>query len=139
MKENKFKQSGFEESVWVLRADEQFPHIIHLSAHINDTLILCENTDTLQNFKTHFLTRFEGTDEGEVTEYLGCDIVSNRAARTLTLRQASYIRWILAAHSMTDANPVKMQLEPGVSLLKRDCPAQPGWHCRGWHHVEHPE
>lgn len=92
MKENKFKQSGFEESVWVRDADEQFPHVIHLSAHIDDTLILCESLETMTKFKQHFLSRFKGTDEGEVTEYLGCYIVRDRAARPLTLRQTSYIR-----------------------------------------------
>jgi len=70
-----------------------------LSAHINDTLILCED--------------------------LGCDIVRDRAARTLTICQASYIRRILACHGMTDANPVKTPLQPGVCLTKRDCSAHP--------------
>ena len=39
--------------------------------------------------------------------------------------QSSYIHLILAAHRMTDANPVKTQQKPGVCLSKRDCPATP--------------
>jgi len=53
---------------------------------------------------------------------LGCDVVRDRAAKTLTLRQTSYIRRVLAAHGMTEANPVKTPLEPGARLSKRDCP-----------------
>lgn len=60
-----------------------------------------------------------------MTEYLGCDVVRDRAAGTLTLRQSAYIRRILAAHGMTNANSVKTPLEPGVRLSKRDSPAQP--------------
>eukprot|EP00961_Rhodomonas_salina_P254599 3440533-Rhodomonas_salina.1 len=84
MRDNKFVKSGFEESVWIQYADEELPHTIMMSAHIDDTLILCENLTTMQKFKDKFLARFEGTDEGEVTEYLGCDILRDRAAGTIT-------------------------------------------------------
>eukprot|EP00961_Rhodomonas_salina_P197970 2671328-Rhodomonas_salina.1 len=93
-----------------------------MSAHIDDTLILCEDLGTLQQFKQAFLTHFEGTDEGEVTEYLCCDIIRDRAAGTLTIKQTAYIQRILAHHGMQDANPVKTLMEPGVRLLRRDCP-----------------
>ena len=83
MKENGFVQSNFEESVWVQQADDVFRLTIHLSAHIDDTLILCEDIATMQQFKQHFLSRFEGTDDGEVQEYLGCDIVRDSKAKTL--------------------------------------------------------
>mmetsp|Transcript_29955 Transcript_29955/g.61617 ORF Transcript_29955/g.61617 Transcript_29955/m.61617 type:complete len:98 (+) Transcript_29955:932-1225(+) len=53
---------------------------------------------------------------------LGCYVVRDRVAKTLTLRQTSYIRRVLAAHGMSDANPVKTPLEPGVRLSKRDSP-----------------
>jgi hypothetical protein len=39
-------------------------------------------------FKAHMLDRFIGTDEGEVTEYLGSELVRNRKARTGQLIQA---------------------------------------------------
>ena len=62
-------------------------HHIWMSAHIDDTLIICKDLDALQTFKQDLLTRFEGTDEGEVTEYLGCEVVRDRAAGTLLLKQ----------------------------------------------------
>ena len=125
MVDNGFVRSNFEESVWVRKGDEVFKHDILMSAHIDDTLILCEDLGTLQAFKTHLLSRFEGTDEGEVVEYLGCDIIRDRTAHTLTIRQSAYIRRVLATHGMLDANPVKTPLEPGVRLSRRDAPATP--------------
>mmetsp|Transcript_17932 Transcript_17932/g.36097 ORF Transcript_17932/g.36097 Transcript_17932/m.36097 type:complete len:105 (-) Transcript_17932:230-544(-) len=54
---------------------------------------------------------------------LGCEVVRDSTAKTLTFRQPAYIRRVLAAHGMTDCNPVKTPLEPGTRLSIRDCPA----------------
>eukprot|EP00961_Rhodomonas_salina_P006608 89707-Rhodomonas_salina.1 len=105
MKSEGFVQSGLEDSVWIRQQDERLPHAILMSAHIDDTLILCEDLDTLSKLKALMLTRFEGTDEGDVTEYLGCEVVRDREQRTLHLRQSAYIKKVLAFHAMTDANP----------------------------------
>eukprot|EP00961_Rhodomonas_salina_P010377 139191-Rhodomonas_salina.1 len=64
-KEQGFSTAGFEDSVWVREAGGKFPHRLIVSAHIDDTLMACESIETLQAFKREFLTRFEGTDEGE--------------------------------------------------------------------------
>eukprot|EP00961_Rhodomonas_salina_P128644 1733322-Rhodomonas_salina.1 len=73
----------------------------------------CESLGTLQAFKQQFLTRFEGTDEGEVTTYLGCELIRDRAKRTILFRQAT-------------------PLEAGVRLTKEDSPevADPVLHHR---------
>eukprot|EP00961_Rhodomonas_salina_P233429 3154727-Rhodomonas_salina.2 len=62
-----------------------------MSAHIDDTLILCEDLTTLQKFKALMLARFERTNEGDVTEYLGCKVIRNRSKKTLCLLQSAYI------------------------------------------------
>eukprot|EP00961_Rhodomonas_salina_P012191 164253-Rhodomonas_salina.1 len=41
MKSEGFTQSGFEDSVWIREADARLPHRVLMSAHIDDTLILC--------------------------------------------------------------------------------------------------
>mmetsp|Transcript_30785 Transcript_30785/g.63700 ORF Transcript_30785/g.63700 Transcript_30785/m.63700 type:complete len:129 (+) Transcript_30785:1551-1937(+) len=79
----------------------------------------------MEAFKKHLLTRFDGTDEGEVTEYLGCTIERDRSAGTITVRQTHYIKRILALYQMLDANPRRTPLEPGIRLSKKDCPAMP--------------
>jgi len=53
---------------------------------------------------------------------LGCQIIRDRVAGTLKLVQGQYIRRILETHGMTEANPVKTPLAPGIRLSKRDCP-----------------
>ena len=41
-------------------------------------------------FQKEILTRFIGTDEREVTEYLGCELIRNRSAETAKLVQRGY-------------------------------------------------
>jgi len=69
---------------------------------------------------------------------LGCEVTRDRTAKTLTLRQPTYIRRVLAAHGMTDCNPVKTPLETGTRLSARDCPSSPEGNRRRRHHVEPP-
>jgi hypothetical protein len=61
---------------------------MYVSTHVDDCLICCKSTTTMSKFKQELLTRFQGTDEGEVKEYLGCEVIRDRAARTGKMVQA---------------------------------------------------
>lgn len=100
MKSQGFQQSGFEESVWIRKADALLPHDVFMSAHIDNTLILCSDRDTLRKFKAMLLARFDSTDEGEVETLLGCEIVRDCEAKTIQIRQPAYIQKVLAIHGM---------------------------------------
>jgi hypothetical protein len=75
-----------------------------------------------REFKAHMLDRFIDTDEGEVTEYLGCELVRDRKARTGQLIQAGYAERVLRVFNMWECNPVATPLDPNVRLSKLDCP-----------------
>ena len=68
-------------------------------------------------------SRFLGIDEGEVTEYLGCELVRDRRTRTGHLVQAGYAERVLRAFDMWESHPVATPLDPNVRLSKLDCPA----------------
>ena len=57
---------------------------------MHDCLITGKSTDVVRMFKKELLTRFIGTDEGEVTQYLGCELIRDREAKTAKLVQARY-------------------------------------------------
>eukprot|EP00961_Rhodomonas_salina_P092746 1248272-Rhodomonas_salina.3 len=117
-KEQGFVTVGFEDSVWVLEAGGQYLHCLIVSAHIDDTLMACESKETMAAFKKAFLTLFEGTDEGEVTTYLGCELIRDRVARTIIFRQAVYAKKILQLCKAWDKKLVKTPLQPGTRLSK---------------------
>ncbi len=72
-----FKSEGsgteFEEFVWKRADGGKYAEDIYVSAHADDCLIACKSKDIMAAFKKEILTRFVGTDEGEVTEYRGLD------------------------------------------------------------------
>eukprot|EP00961_Rhodomonas_salina_P170022 2291332-Rhodomonas_salina.1 len=71
-KERGFKTVGFEESVWCLPGGRQYRSLIIVSAHIDDLLIACGDLSVMLAFKNDFLQHFDGTDENDVEQYLGC-------------------------------------------------------------------
>jgi hypothetical protein len=83
-----FDTIGFEESVWVRPAGGKYSEDIYVSAHVDDCLLSCKSLAVMAEFKAHMLDRVIGTDEGEVTEYLGCELVRDQKARTGQLNQA---------------------------------------------------
>ena len=73
-------------------------------------------------FKQELLTGFQGTDEGEVKEYLGSEVIRDRAARTGKMVQEGYAERVLRTFGMWDCNLVLTPLDPNVRLTKRDSP-----------------
>jgi hypothetical protein len=70
-REQEFESVGFEDSVWSREEGGKYGARITISTHIDDCLISCGNLTVLQAFKKDLLARFDGTDEGEVQQYLG--------------------------------------------------------------------
>ena len=77
----------------------------------------------MSQFKAELLSRFAGTDEGEVTEYLGCELIRNRKERTGHLVQAGYAERVLRAFDMWNCHPVATPLDANTRLSKLDCPS----------------
>jgi len=118
-----FDTIGFEESVWVRPAGGKYSEDLYVSAHVDDCLVSCRSPEVMAKFKRDLLSRFAGTDEGDVTEYLGCQLVRDRKRRTGHLVQAGYAERVLRAFNMWDSHPVATPLDPNVRLSKLDCPS----------------
>jgi len=85
-----FTNAGFEESVWRRPADADYAADIVISCHFDDSLIACSSLSVMCKFKSALLNRFAGTDEGPVTQYLGCQLIRDRPNRTSQLVQTVY-------------------------------------------------
>lgn len=96
---------------------------IHLCFHVDDLLLSFSNSDKAQDFKTALFTRFEGTDEGLCSCYLGIDIVQH-AGRT-TLSQARLARELLEEFGMSECNPAATPLPPSTLLVNKDRSSPP--------------
>jgi hypothetical protein len=103
--------------VWVRPAGGKYSEDIYVSDHVDDCLLSCKSLTVMAEFKAHIGT-FRRTDEGEVTEYLGCEIVRDRKAHTGQLIQAGYAERVLRVFNMWDCNPVATPMDPNVRLSK---------------------
>jgi hypothetical protein len=75
---------------------------IYVSTHVDACLIACKSKDIMTAFKKEILTRFIGTDEGEVTEYLGCELIRDHSAKTGRIVQKGYTERVLKTFGMWD-------------------------------------
>jgi hypothetical protein len=71
-----------------------------VSGHVDYCLLSCKSLTVIAEFKTHMLDRFIGTNEGEVTEYLGCELVRDRKDRTGQLIQVGYAERVLRVFNL---------------------------------------
>eukprot|EP00961_Rhodomonas_salina_P111299 1497391-Rhodomonas_salina.1 len=117
-----FATAGFEDSIWVREEGGEYEDSLIVSAHINNTLMACESLAMLEKFKAVFLTRFEGTDEGEVSTYLGAELIRDCVNRMITFKQSVYVQKILQTYGAWDKPSVKTQLKAGQCLMKEDSP-----------------
>ena len=73
-------------------------------------------------FKKEILTRFVGTDEEEVTEYLRCELIRDHLAETAKIVQNGYAERVLKTFGMWDCKPFVTPLDANSRLSKVDCP-----------------
>jgi hypothetical protein len=120
---------GFEKSMWRVVIDG---HRILLGAHIDDFVIACANRPVLDAFRKRLLEAFEGTYEGPLEHYLGCEITRDHIAGTTTLSQKHYAEEILRSYGFWDILPRNTPMKPNTRLSKDDCDPnpQPDFHRR---------
>ena len=73
-------------------------HVILITAHIDDFIIACADRKVLDEFRTALLQRFEGTYEGEVHTYLGCEILRELEVGKTLLSQKHYAEDVLRTY-----------------------------------------
>ncbi|KAJ8524148.1 hypothetical protein ON010_g16970 [Phytophthora cinnamomi] len=73
-----------------------------------DDLILASNDDELmESTKRALSKRFEMTDLGDLTYFLGMEIKNDLESGKVTMRQTKFLKSILSKFGMQDSKPVK--------------------------------
>ena len=95
-------------------------HNIVLPAHIDDFVIACADRPTLDSFRSRLLEVFDGTYEGEIHMYLGCEIMRDLDNGITILSQKHYTEEILRTYGSWDVTPSSTILPPGKRLEMGD-------------------
>jgi hypothetical protein len=107
-------------------------HVILITAHMDDFIIAWSDRQVLDAFRTALLQRFEGTYEGEVHTYLGCEILRELDTGKTLLSQKHYAEDVLRTYDYWDCIPALTPMVPGARLTKEQCDPhpEPAFHCR---------
>jgi hypothetical protein len=89
---------------------------VYIAVYVDDLLIAGPSKADIQKIKDALSQRFEMTDLGACTYYLGMSVTRDRRNRVLRLNQRGYIEKVLRDFSMWECNPtltpMDAKLEP---------------------------
>ena len=89
---------------------------VFLLVYVDDLIILANLLSALQSCKDSLNKSFKMTDLGEASHFLGMEISRDRAARTLSIHQGSYIKTVLDRFGMADCAPLSIPLAVGTKF-----------------------
>ena len=90
---------------------------VYVALYVDDLIIATNSPSELNKLKHGLAERFAMKDLGELHFFLGIHIERNRAERSITLSQTSYIDDVLARFGMVDCRPTATPMDPGLILV----------------------
>jgi len=84
---------------------------VYIAIYVDDILIAGPDLDEINQLKAWLTKRFEMTDLGEISFYLGMEIKRHRPTKTLRLSQRAYLAKILDNLKMQDCKPVATPMD----------------------------
>jgi hypothetical protein len=120
-----FSKSGVDHSLFVRRSNNEQTSI---AVATDDMAIAASSVDAVQRFKHEISEFFDITDGGEITWFLNFEIRRDRASRTISINQRSYIDAMANKFGQQNSKPVYLPMLPGEVFSKDQCPVTPSQH-----------
>ncbi|GKD97779.1 zinc finger, CCHC-type containing protein [Tanacetum coccineum] len=108
-----FTRCAQEYSVYTKKEGE---NILIIGVYVDDLLVTGNCHKSIQDFKKDMKAKFEMSDLGPLTYYLGIEVSQKETG--ITLKQEAYARSILSKTRMIDCNPTKSPMEHKLKLTK---------------------
>jgi len=108
----KLVQSNTDNSLYVGK------HLI-IVVYVDDLKIMAKDTTLMRQVKDSLSKEFEMTDLGEISHYLGMQIIRNRQNRTIHINQTAYINTILKRFGLEGCVAVSTPMDPKIKLAQR--------------------
>ncbi|KAG7553438.1 GAG-pre-integrase domain [Arabidopsis thaliana x Arabidopsis arenosa] len=113
LKELKFVKCSKEPSLY---RKQDKDHLLIVVVYVDDLLVTGSNLDVILEFKRGMATKFEMSDLGKLTYYLGIEV--HQHAGGITLKQERYASKILSETRMEDCNAVHSPMNANLKLSK---------------------
>lgn len=109
----KFIKCSKEPSLYRMRKDG---HLLLVAVYVDDLLITGSKFELIEGFKQNMAAKFEMTDLGLLTHYLGIEVLQYEGG--ITIKQEAYAKKILEETSMIEANATQIPMDAGLKLSK---------------------
>lgn len=93
-------------------------HLLILGVYVDDLFVTCTKLEAINEFKKEMASKFEMSDHGRLTYYLGIEVVQHQGG--ITLNQTRYAQKILEEARMKDCNLVHTPMDIGLKLSKAE-------------------
>ena len=98
------------------RRQEQNRVVLLVAVYVDDLLVTGANREMIDDFKKGMSGRFEMSDLGKLTYYLGIEV--DQHGEGITLKQERYAKKILEETKMQDCNMVHVPMDPSLKFSK---------------------
>ncbi|KAG6477232.1 hypothetical protein ZIOFF_066484 [Zingiber officinale] len=89
---------------------------ILVGVYVDDLIVTGSSTEKINKFKQQMMTKFEMSDLGLLSYYLGIEVEQQKSR--ILLRQSAYAKKILSQFKMADCNATNHLMEPKTQLHK---------------------
>ncbi|KAL8145519.1 hypothetical protein AgCh_003617 [Apium graveolens] len=113
LKELGFVRCPYEHAVYTKSADNE---VLIVGVYVDDLLVTGTQVSSIQGFKDEMNKRFEMSNLGKLTYYLGLQVEQRDGE--IKLKQAAYAKKILMKAGMWDCNAVKLPMDPKEIIHK---------------------
>ena len=90
--------------------------VIYLVLYVDDMLLIGNDKEIIQDFKTQLFFKFDMKDLGAANYILGMEIKWDWEKRNLWLNQRKYFDTILQRFNMQNSKPVKVPIHVVVKI-----------------------
>lgn len=108
-----FERCPYEHAVYVNKTGDE---LLVIGVYVDDLLVTGTKLSSIKEFKDQMNSRFEMSDLGRLSYYLGLQV--KQGSGFIELNQGAYAKKILEKAGMWDCNPTKLPMDPKESLSK---------------------
>lgn len=113
LEEMGFQRCPYEHAVYTRRSSRE---ILIIGVYVDDLLITGTSIAAINEFKEQMNKRFEMSDLGKLSHYLGIEV--KQGVGCIELKQSAYAKKILEKAGMRDCNPTKYPMDPKETIRK---------------------
>ena len=109
----KFVRCTKEPSIYRLNKDS---HLLLVAVYVDDLLITGSKVELIDEFKRNMSTKFEMSDLGLLTYYLGIEVLQYNGG--IVIKQEGYAKKVLEETHMIECNATQYPMDAGLQLSK---------------------